>query len=741
MDQKENNFLCSVVFDKRKCGIAILDHSTGEFYTCSRNHEDLLSLIKQFHVSEIIISEDQVDDFRLITKGEEIFTTTIPDWCRSLDTAYESLTEFYNVSSLKGFGIEDNPLAITSAGCALYYIDKNFGGRIKHIQPLSILEEEGVMSLDAFTIRNLEIFKSLSTQGIHGTLVGTIDQTITGAGSRQLKKWLRQPLTDPIKINERLDRISEFINHPELLESIQNILRETSDLERIIGKVASEKANPRDLINAGNTLAKIPIIKKLVKKKTPVLKRLLGHFENSSEIMEKILNQIKVDPPISTKKGGYIQAGISSELDELRYLSANASQWMADMQKEEQKNNNIPSLKVGYNRVFGYYIEVTKTHVEKVPEHYIRKQTLTNSERYFTEELKEYEVKILSAEEKIVSLEAGIFESLQYEIMEYANLIQKNAKVIARLDVAAALSQLAISRDYCRPEIDESSFITIKNGRHPVVEDLLPMGEDFIPNDLDLNNNETQIAIITGPNMAGKSTYLRQVGLITILAQLGSYIPADSARIGVIDKLFTRVGASDNLAGGESTFLVEMNETANILNNATEKSLILLDEIGRGTSTYDGLSLAWAVTEYLHSHKDVQAKTLFATHYHELVSLADQLPRAINLNVAVKEFGDKIIFLKKIIPGGADKSYGVHVAEMAGLPRVVIQRAKELLHKHSNMDRGYTPEVNLEMKPQMDLFSEKEQALKKELGELNVNEMTPLDALSKLDELKKKHGC
>jgi len=453
------------------------------------------------------------------------------------------------------------------------------------------------------------------------------------------------------------------------------------------------------------------------------------------------LNQIKVDPPISTKKGGYIQAGISSELDELRYLSANASQWMADMQKEEQKNNNIPSLKVGYNRVFGYYIEVTKTHVEKVPEHYIRKQTLTNSERYFTEELKEYEVKILSAEEKIVSLEAGIFESLQYEIMEYANLIQKNAKVIARLDVAAALSQLAISRDYCRPEIDESSFITIKNGRHPVVEDLLPMGEDFIPNDLDLNNNETQIAIITGPNMAGKSTYLRQVGLITILAQLGSYIPADSARIGVIDKLFTRVGASDNLAGGESTFLVEMNETANILNNATEKSLILLDEIGRGTSTYDGLSLAWAVTEYLHSHKDVQAKTLFATHYHELVSLADQLPRAINLNVAVKEFGDKIIFLKKIIPGGADKSYGVHVAEMAGLPRVVIQRAKELLHKHSNMDRGYTPEVNLEMKPQMDLFSEKEQALKKELGELNVNEMTPLDALSKLDELKKKHGC
>ena len=741
LDQKENNYLCAVTFEKRKCGIAILDNSTGEFYSCSRNHEELLSILKQFHVSEVIISDDQEDDLRLITRGEEIFTTTIPDWCRSRETAYESLTDFYNVSSLKGFGIEDNPLAISSAGCALYYVNKNFNGRIKHIQPLSILQEQGIMSLDAFTIRNLELFNSLSTQGIHGTLVSTIDQTITGSGSRLLKNWLRQPLTNPTKINERLDRISEFNSHPELLEFMQNIFRETSDLERIIGKVASGKANPRDIINAGNTLSKIPSVKKMVNKETPVLKKLVGQFENSDFITEKILNQIKFDPPVSTKKGGYIQSGISSELDELRHLSANASQWMADMQGEEQKSHNIPSLKVGYNRVFGYYIEVTKTHAEKVPEHYIRKQTLTNSERYFTEELKEYEVKILSAEEKIVSLELGIFESLQNEMLNCASIIQKNAKVLARLDVAAGLSKLAINRKYCRPEMDESSLLIIKDGRHPVVEDLLPMGEDFIPNDLDLDNDETQIAIITGPNMAGKSTYLRQVGLIVVMAQMGSYIPANSARIGVIDKLFTRVGASDNLAGGESTFLVEMNETANILNNATEKSLILLDEIGRGTSTYDGLSLAWAVTEYLHGHKDVQAKTLFATHYHELVALADQLPRAINLNVAVKEFGDKIVFLKKIISGGADKSYGIHVAEMAGLPRVVIQRAKELLQQHSNNESGYTPEVSLEMKPQMDLFSEKEQALKKELGELNVNEMTPLDALAKLNELKKKHGC
>jgi len=740
LDQKENNYLCAVTFEKRQCGIAILDNSTGEFYSCSRNHEDLRSILKQFYVSEVIISDDQENDLRLILRGEEIFTTTIPDWCRSRETAYESLTDFYNVSSLKGFGIEDNPLAISSAGCALYYVNKNFNGRIKHIQPLSILQEQGIMSLDAFTIRNLELFNSLATQGIHGTLVSTIDRTITGLGSRLLKNWLRQPLTNPTKINERLDRISEFNSHPKLLEFMQNIFRETSDLERIIGKVAIGKANPRDIINAGNTLSKIPSVKKMVNKKTPVLKKLVEQFEDSDFITERVLSHIKFDPPVSTKKGGYIQSGISSELDELRHLSANASQWMADMQGEEQKKHNIPSLKVGYNRVFGYYIEVTKTHAEKVPEHYIRKQTLTNSERYFTEELKEYEIKILSAEEKIVSLELGIFESLQNEILNCAGIIQKNAKVLARLDVAAGFSKLAISRKYCRPEMDESSLLTIKDGRHPVVEDLLPMGEDFIPNDLDLDNDETQIAIITGPNMAGKSTYLRQVGLIVVMAQIGSYIPANSAKIGVIDKLFTRVGASDNLAGGESTFLVEMNETANILNNATEKSLILLDEIGRGTSTYDGLSIAWAVTEYLHGHKDVQAKTLFATHYHELVALADQLPRAINLNVAVKEFGDKIVFLKKIVSGGADKSYGVHVAEMAGLPGVVIQRAKELLQQHSNNESGYTPEVNLEMKPQMDLFSEKEQALKKELGELNVNKMTPLDALAKLDELKKKHG-
>ena len=740
LDQKENNYLCAVTLEQKKCGIAILDYSTGEFYTCSRGHEDLITLLKQFHVSEVIIPEDQDEDLHTLIRGEDIFTTTIPDWCRSFDTAYDSLTSFFNVSSLKGFGIDNDRLAVTSAGCALYYVDHNFKGRTEHIQALTLIQKEGIMGMDAFTIRNLEIFQSLSNQGIHGTLVGTIDETITGSGSRLLKNWIRQPLTDPEKINERLNRISEFIDNPEMMEKIQSILKETSDLERIIARIATGKANPRDVLNVGITLSKIPMIQNSINISSSVLSKLVKQFSDTSKITQSILHIIKEDPPAATKNGGYISHGISTELDELRLLSSDASKWMTDMQVQEREKNNIPSLKVGYNRVFGYFLEVTKTHTDKVPENYIRKQTLSNSERYFTEELKEYEEKILSAEDKIIILELNLFEDLQKQIIHYVRFIQQNAKLLACIDVAVGMSQLAMKRKYNRPQIDSSSCLSIQNGRHPVVEDLLPMGEDFIPNDLELDNKKTQIAIITGPNMAGKSTYLRQVGLITILAQMGSYIPADSATIGVVDKLFTRVGASDNLAGGESTFLVEMNETANILNNATAKSLILLDEIGRGTSTYDGLSLAWAVTEYLHSHKDVQAKTLFATHYHELVSLADQLPKAINLNVAVKEFGDKVIFLKKIIPGGADKSYGVHVAKMAGLPQVIIQRAKEILHQQSNEESAHVPEVNLDVKPQMDLFFEKEKALQNELSKLDINDMTPMDALKKLDELKNRHG-
>ena len=740
LTQNENNYLCSVVLDRHTCGIALLDNSTGEFYTCSRNQFELSTILEQFNVSEVIICEDQESDLHALINDELIFISKIPDWCRSYNSAHESLTSFFNVSSLKGFGVAEDKLAIASAGCAFYYVNQNFNGRIDHITSLSILKKDGIMGLDAFTIRNLELFQSLSNQGIHGTLVGTIDKTITSAGSRLLKNWLRQPSTNLKIINARLDRISNFIQNENILKEIQNLLKEIADIERILARISSGKSSPRDIINLGTSLDKIPFIKSIISKKESSLFNLLNRFKDTQGISSKILKTIKLDSPITANKGGYIRSGISDELDDLRNLSEDASKWMIKMQMEEQKKTSIPSLKIGFNRVFGYYLEVTKTHVDKVPEYYIRKQTLTNSERYFTEELKEYEEKILSAEEKIYNLEFDILNSLKKEILSSAENIQKNARILSRLDIAAALAKLAISKNYIRPLIDDSKCLEIRNGRHPVVEDLLPIGQDFIPNDLDLDYENVQIAIITGPNMAGKSTYLRQVGIMVILAHIGSYIPAESSRVGIIDQLFTRVGASDNLAGGESTFLVEMNETANILNNATINSLILLDEIGRGTSTFDGLSIAWAVTEYLHSHKDVQAKTLFATHYHELVNLADQLPRAINLNVAVKEFGDKVVFLKKIIPGGADKSYGVHVAEMAGLPQSVILRAKQLLQEYSKEGKNNLPDALLESMPQMDLFSEKELAFKKILQEIDINEMTPLDALSKLDELKKKHG-
>ena len=568
-----------------------------------------------------------------------------------------------------------------------------------------------------------------------------MDKTITSSGSRLLKSWLRRPLTHYKKIKTRLGRVQEFFERPELLEFVQDLLREVSDIDRILAGLATIKATPRDVVNLAVSLSKIPQFKQALKKDIYNLNTLISSALNTSEIVDKINTILKEEAPISLQKGGAINDGYSSELDELRELSINANEWLVKMQIEEQKSTGIPSLKVGYNRVFGYYIEVTKVHIDKVPEHYIRKQTLTNAERFFTPELKEYEEKILSASEKIIEIESEIFESLCIEILVSAREIQFNALIISKIDVASSLAFLAKENNYICPKILNSSKIILENARHPVVEMLLPMGEDFIPNDIELNCSKKQIAIITGPNMAGKSTYLRQTGLIVLMAQVGSFVPASKATIGIIDKLFTRVGASDNLAGGESTFLVEMNETANILNNATPKSLIILDEIGRGTSTYDGLSIAWAVTEYLHHEKNVQAKTLFATHYHELVELATDLPRAFNLNVAVKEFGDRIIFLRKIIEGGADRSYGVHVAEMAGLPKSVVVRAHDLLKTLSTSERSkLETSESMPIIEQMDIFTGNNDKLQLELNELDINTMTPLDALAKLDELKKKHG-
>ena len=741
LDGRENNYLAAIVFQKEIVGISILDHSTGEFLCGEWPISGFKNVIQQFHVKEILVSEGQENLCKSRLKDSQIFLSTFPDWVVDKDTGYDILTDHFKTNSLKGFGIEALNAGICAAGAALNYVGQNFQNRIKHITSISFIQDESAMGLDPFTVRNLEVFSSLATQGIHGSLIGVMDKTATPSGSRLLKSWLRRPLTDVKKIKTRLNRVQEFYDTPDLLESVRDLLREVSDIDRVLARLSTLKATPRDVVNLGASLSKIPELKQILKKDVSHLNKLIISSINTSIIVDKINEILKEEAPISLQKGCVINDGYSSELDELRQLSTNANEWLVKMQIDEQNSTGIPSLKVGYNRVFGYYIEVTKVHIDKVPEHYIRKQTLTNAERFFTSELKEYEDKILSASEKIVEIESEIFENLCIDILASARDIQFNALVISKIDIASSLAYLAKENNYICPTILGSSKLILENARHPVVETLLPTGEDFIPNDIILNCSKKQIAIITGPNMAGKSTYLRQTGLIVLMAQVGSFVPASKATIGVIDKLFTRVGASDNLAGGESTFLVEMNETANILNNATPKSLIILDEIGRGTSTYDGLSIAWAVTEYLHHEKNVQAKTLFATHYHELVELATDLPRAFNLNVAVKEFGDRIIFLRKIIEGGADRSYGVHVAEMAGLPKSVVVRAHDLLKTLSSSERSeLEASESMPIIEQIDIFTNNNDKLQIELNELDINAMTPLDALAKLDELKKKHG-
>ena len=741
LDGRENNYLASIVFVKEIVGISILDHSTGEFHCGEWPLSDFENVIQQFNVKEILVSESQASLCKSRLNDSQLFLSTFPDWVADRDTGYGILTDHFNTNSLKGFGIENLNSGICAAAATLIYVGQNFQNRIKHITSVSFIHDESVMGLDQFTVRNLEVFSSLATQGIHGSLIGVMDKAITSSGSRLLKSWLRRPLTDVKKIKARLSRVQEFYSHAELLDSIRDLLREVSDIDRILARLATLKATPRDVVNLGVSLSKIPKFKQALKKDIPHLNKLISFAVNTSKIISNINTILKEEAPISLQKGGVINDGYSSELDELRQLSTNANEWLVKMQIDEQTSTGIPSLKVGYNRVFGYYIEVTKVHINKVPEHYIRKQTLTNAERFFTSELKEYEDKILSASEKIVEIESEIFENLCIEILASARDIQFNALIISKIDIASSLAYLARENNYICPSISNNTELNLENARHPVVETLLPMGEDFIPNDINLNCRKKQIAIITGPNMAGKSTYLRQTGLIVLMAQVGSFVPASKATIGVIDKLFTRVGASDNLAGGESTFLVEMNETANILNNATPKSLIILDEIGRGTSTYDGLSIAWAVTEYLHNEKNVQAKTLFATHYHELVELAVDLPHAFNLNVAVKEFGDRIIFLRKIIEGGADRSYGVHVAEMAGLPKSVVVRAHDLLKTLSKSEHSeLKASESMPIIEQMDIFTTNNDKLQIELNELDINTLTPLDALAKLDELKKKHG-
>jgi len=740
LDQKANQYLASIHFGKSNVGFAVLDQSTGEFFIGQCLPEKLAESLRKISPREVLIAETVVYSTAKWYRELKPFVTKVEDWLYNYDQSYRTLIDHFKVKSLKGFGCEHLNEGIIAAGTIFHHITQSLSSAVDHISTIRPILDEYVMGLDGFTVRNLEVFQSLATQGTHGTLIDILDKTVTAGGGRLLKQWLNRPITYLKQLNRRLDIVESFQKKNRTLEDTQNCLKNISDIERILGRVNNGKITPKEINGLHYSLVQIPELISVLKNSNDThLKTFIQNFVDTDGIKDRIAETLNPDAPSQVKHGNVVLDGIDPELDELRKLSIGGKEWIANLQKSERERTGIPSLKIGYNKVFGYYLEITRVHSEKVPEEYIRKQTLVNAERYITPELKEYEEKILSAEEKIESIESRIFHELCQYILSQAGILQENAAVLSRLDVLSNFAWVSISNKYTRPIFTKAGTIKIKAGRHPVVEQLLPATERFIPNDLSMNTEKSQIHLITGPNMAGKSTYLRQVGLIVLMAQIGCFVPAESAEIGIVDKLFTRVGASDNLAGGESTFLVEMNEAANILNNATEKSLILLDEIGRGTATYDGLSLAWAITEYLHQKKEVAARTLFATHYHELTDLENTLERLENHHIAVKEFGDKIVFLRQIMPGPGDKSYGIYVAQMAGLPNQVISRAKEILNFHLTNHPTDEQGKNTFVENQIPMFAEQESELKKDLSNLDLMQISPLEAIKKLDELKKKY--
>lgn len=741
LDQKSNQYLCSIHFGKKLAGYAVLDQSTGEFYLGECSPERLTEELRKFAPREVLIAESLVYSTSDWYNNLKPFITKIEDWIFNYDQCYKTLLNHFSVKSLKGFGCDELNEGVIAAGTIFYHVTESLSGSIDHISKINPIADKDIMGLDGFTVKNLEIFKSLGSQGTHGTLIDILDKTITASGGRMLKQWLNRPLTNKKRLNKRFDIVESFIEDFKTLDDIRSSLKEVSDIERILGRINTNKVSPKEINGLRFSLEQIPKMKTIFIKSTQKpLNKFSKEFLNINTILSEINKVLNKDAPSQIKQGKVIVDGFDKELDELRQLSKGGKDWITSLQASEREKTGIPSLKVGFNKVFGYFLEITKTHNDKIPEEYIRKQTLVNSERYITPELKEYEEKILSADEKIESIESRIFNNLCQNIIKKANLLQKNALVLSRCDVLSTFTAVAIDNNYSRPIITNNQNLKIENGRHPVVEQLLPQTERFIPNDLFINISKNQIHLITGPNMAGKSTYLRQIGLIILMAQVGSFVPASKLEFGLVDKLFTRVGASDNLAGGESTFLVEMNEAANILNNATRKSLILLDEIGRGTATYDGLSLAWSITEYLHNTKAIAARTLFATHYHELTDLEDTLDRVENHHVAVKEFGDKIIFLRKILSGPGDKSYGIHVAKMAGLPNEVINRASDILNYYLTKNPS-DKKIHIETNDaQISLTLEQESLIKKEISSLDLYNSSPLEVIKKLEEIKKNHG-
>ena len=762
LESKRNNYVAAIHLQGSTAGVSFSDISTGEFGLTQVPKEQLQELLESIYPSEILFKKSLKSQAQDIAADKN--TTYLEDWIFEGDYGYNLLTDHFKTHSLKGFGVEDLTVAQVAAGALLHYVKETQKASLGHISRLFAFENNEFMKLDAATKRNLELTASLQQGGTDGTLVSIMDETQTAMGGRLLRKWIMRPLKKLVTIKRRLNAVETlFIKH-EIRQNIREELKEVGDLERLISRICVGRGNARDLIQLKLSLHQIPAIKSQFNAiEDKELNKLDGRLKLLIEVQEKIQEALVEDPPANTKNGGLIRDGFNEELDELREISRNGKTYIAKIKDELAQETGISSLKIGYNKVYGYYIEVTNTHKDKVPDHFIRKQTLVNSERYITPELKETEEKILSAEERSKKLEYTLFDELRLWVSEFAEDIQQVADALAQIDCLQSFAEIAFSQNYAKPTITEDDTIDIKKGRHPVVEQTLPLDEPFIPNDIFLNNSEQQIMIITGPNMAGKSIILRQTGLIVLMAQIGSFVPADAAEIGLVDKIFTRVGASDNLAAGESTFLVEMNEAANIMNNATPRSLILLDEVGRGTSTFDGLSIAWSLAEYLHNQSAVAAKTLFATHYHELNELSESYKRIVNFNVQVKEHDGKIIFLRKLVPGGADHSYGIQVADMAGLPSVVIERAKEILgnlESHSlditnsngtladgaKKDKAAAKTVTKNMDkqqqlPQMSLFQAQldpntERILDK-LQASDPNRLSPIEALLLLTELKK----
>ncbi len=765
LEHKRNNYIISLFWDKDKVGVAFSDISTGEFGLSEVTESQLDSLLAAIQPSEVLVQAKKKN--KLEQEFLKFNITYIEDWVYEGDYGYKILTEHFKTHSLKGFGVEELKTAHFAAGSLLHYMQETQKAYLRHLRRLYAYESNEYMSLDPATKRNLELTASLQEGGTEGTLISIMDKTSTAMGGRLLRRWIMRPLKRHKPIQQRLDAVEELFNSHDIRNTLREELEQVGDLERLISRICVGRTNARDIVQIKLSLAQIPRIKsQFAAIDNPLLQDIGKRMKLLIEVQERIGTALADDPPASIRDGNMIREGFNEELDELRDIARNGKSYIAKIKDQLSKETGITSLKIGYNKVFGYYIEVTNAHKDKVPETFIRKQTLVNAERYITPELKEIEEKILSAEERSKTLEYELFEEVRLFVAEYADDIQQIAFAMAQLDCIQGFAEVAFRNNYAKPEIRDSEEITIKKGRHPVVEQSLPLGEPFIPNDIELNNAEQQIMIITGPNMAGKSIILRQTGLIVLLAQVGGFVPAESASIGLVDKIFTRVGASDNLAAGESTFLVEMNEAANILNNATPRSLILLDEVGRGTSTFDGLSIAWSLAEYLHNHAPVAAKTLFATHYHELNELEQMYERIKNFNVQVKEHDGKVIFLRKLIRGGADHSYGIQVANMAGLPEIVINRAKEILsnlenhslditNKNGSIEGKATKQKeaakNLSQKvdkqeeiEQMTLFNThidpRVETLMNKLEATDPNRMTPIEALMLVTELKKVLG-